>query len=234
MSSNRPLRPLLSLAALVAASAGLGACVTDRPPPAALAAAEPLDQYPMRVTRTPDDLALAAHPGGLSPAQRHALAAFAERWRAAGEGPIVVSAPTQAPDAALAGRIAHEAVDSLAALGVPHRAVRLVGYSAGGRPGAPVLASFDRLAADIPNCADKWGNLTSTAGNRVNDSFGCSVHANMSAQISNPRDILEPVPLEPGDASRRMVVLGKYREGKITASDRDSQAKGTLAKAVAE
>ena len=48
----------------------------------------------------------------------------------------------------------------------------------------------------------------------------------MAAQIADPRDLVDPSGLAPGDNVRRQVVLSKYREGKTTSSDKDSQANG--------
>ena len=50
--------------------------------------------------------------------------------------------------------------------------------------------------------------------------------ANIAAQIANPRDLIAPAVMTPGDNGRRAVVLDKYRKGDITSSAKDDQADG--------
>jgi pilus assembly protein CpaD len=96
----------------------------------------------------------------------------------------------------------------------------------------PVLASFQRLTAVGPDCRGGWDDITSSATNEPYSHFGCAVTANFAAQLADPRDLIAPVDLAPGDTTRREVVLGKYREGQITSSVKDTQASGAASVAV--
>ena len=84
----------------------------------------------------------------------------------------------------------------------------------------------------IPTCGQQWDNISRSATNQVQSQFGCSVTANMAAQVANPADLLGPSAIDPVDAQRRDVMLGKYRRGEVTASASDSQAKGTVSQVV--
>jgi pilus assembly protein CpaD len=193
----------------------------------------PLDQYAAGIRETPEQVGLAVHPEGVTATQRQALVEFAERWRAAGSGMITVQTPNDAADAAGARAYAEAAISTLGVLGVPYDHVQVIGYAAGPQPKMVVLASFLRSGVEIPDCRSvPWENLTATRDNKPYNRFGCTLTANMAAQLADPSDLAGNTPLAPADNSRRMVVLGKYRDGKVTASDKDTQASGVVSSAV--
>jgi len=230
MWSIKRLNASAALTALVL----VAGCAAPRPAPMALAApATPLDQFQITTHERPDQVGLTVHPEGVTPAQRDALAALVARWRDAGGGLVTVQAPNDAADATGAHAFADAAVSTLGVLGVPYEQIRVIGY-AGGRQGRPVvLASFNTVIADVPNCgAIPWDNLTATRNNNVSNHFGCEVTANLAAQIAYPADIAGQVQTGPSDAARRAVVLGKYRAGAITASEKDEQASGSVSQKV--
>jgi pilus assembly protein CpaD len=101
-----------------------------------------------------------------------------------------------------------------------------------GAPGAPILVGFTGFEAVVPQCGQVWNNLMATRDNRVQSNFGCAVTANMAAQIANPSDIVTPQPMDPADATRRSVVMGKYRAGEITSTARDSNSSGAISRVV--
>jgi pilus assembly protein CpaD len=74
--------------------------------------------------------------------------------------------------------------------------------------------------------------MSKSANNDVQPNFGCAVTANMALMVANPNDLLRPTDSGPSDAGRRMTVLEKYREGKVTSSEKDEQAKGSVSQAV--
>lgn len=223
-------------AALLTAAAvcALSACAAD-PGPAARAQVgvlTPLDQYPMRASQGPSELALAAHPGGLSLNQRAALADFALRWREGGSSPLVIRSPAGGPSGGLAEATARQAAEVLAAHGVPSRAIQVSGYAAAPGAPVPVLIGFVGWTAEVPDCAAAWGDVEATKDNLVKANFGCTVHSNLAVMIANPHDIVAPQAIDPADASRRADVLHKYRSGQKTSSERDEQAKGTVSSTI--
>jgi pilus assembly protein CpaD len=82
------------------------------------------------------------------------------------------------------------------------------------------------------DCNQTWENLSATGKNQVYQNFGCAVTANLAAQIADPRDIAHPEAPTPTDATRKSTVLDNYRQGKITSSAVDDNAKGTISDAI--
>lgn len=211
---SRILIPVLAAAAL-----GLGACATGAggPGPAPL---NPGARFALQVEPGVDRIALAVHDEGLSDNQRRALVALAARAGADGADHIRVEAPAGGDPAA--NRAAWEAKSTLEAGGFR---VVLAAYSAPD-PRAPVLAGFDTVRAVVPDCSTNWHNLSATAQNQTAANFGCAVHANLAAQIENPRDIVSPRAMTPADAGRRAVVFDRYRRGQQTAAPQEALISG--------
>ena len=227
------MRTFSSLHTLVMAGAllALAGCATHAPAGFADHAASPTEHYAAKVEEAPDQVALAVHADGLSTAQRTALAEFIARWRTAGSGAVVVRAPADAANPDEARAMAYAVQSHLQTLGVPTDRIRLAAYQAG-EPKGPILTSFVKMVAVGPDCSGGWDNLTSTNSNEPYSHFGCALTADIAAQIADPRDLVSPPDLAPGDNTRRTTVFGKYRDGKVTASERDDQASGAVSTAV--
>lgn len=225
----RALRAPLGLIALAAAGS-LGACASPGGPDRAATPLTPTERYSVQVEQVPDQLALNPHAEGLSANQRSAIAGFVGRWRDSGRADIVIQTPaggdTQAVDNTASGLL-----NDLLAAGVPGESVRVAAYDSAGAPG-PILASFLRYEARGPNCEGGWDNLSATKTNDSSAHFGCANTANFAAMIADPRDLVSPRPVDPADAARRGVVLGRYRAGENTSSARDAQAVGSVSNAV--
>ena len=215
-------------ALFAAALMSLAACATSAPKPVTPL---PTEHFQAKVEEVPDQVALAIHAEGLSAHQQAALSDFVARWREANGGLIVIKTPADGAEPDQAKSMGYGVQSQLQALGVPSERIQLAAYQAGD-PKAPVLASFQRLTAEGPDCSGGWDNLTSTMNNEPYKHFGCALVANFAAQIADPRDLVAPPNLAPADNSRRQVILTKYREGKVTASDKDTQASGAVSTAV--
>lgn len=205
-------------------AAGLAACASgsDGPKTAKLDAITPTEQFPIEVRQNPDEIRLAVHDRGLSDGQYAALAALVDRWRETGGGAVTIQAP-RGPGEGQAALYANAATRALADLGVPLDRVKLVGYPAPDGKPAPLIVGFASYEAVGPTCG-KWDNLTATGSNRPYANFGCAQTANIAAMIANPRDLIAPRDMTPADASRRQVVLDKYRKGETTSTAKDEQA----------
>jgi len=223
----------LRLSVLLFAGAALSACASGPPRAPELSRAEaartPTELWAADVRPQPEEIRLAVHAQGLSSTQQDALARFAGDWRLGAGGPITLRAPVGGPDAATVSRAAEGARAMLTSYGAE---VRIQGYEANGDPRAPLIVAREGYAVSIPRCGQTWDNISRSATNDVQSQFGCAVTANMAAQIANPADLLGPAAIDPADAQRRDVALGKYRKGEVTASANDSQAKGTVSQVV--
>lgn len=223
----RSLTPL-ALAALC----GLSACATKVPDRIGNSAKTPTEHFQARAEPSDTEIRLAVHAQGLSANQAEALARFAADWSDQGGGTITLRAPTGGADAGAAFRTTEGARHFLIEQGVPDDAIIVAGYDAKAEP-APVLhIAYSSYRAIVPSCGKTWTNMARSASNDVQPNFGCSVTANMAAQIADPADLARARPMTPADAARRATVLDKYRKGQVTASEKDDQAKGVVSDAI--
>jgi len=225
----------LSLSACLSAAGLLAACASSHAPAPGRIADAPtaLDQYRIKTHDAPDQVGLTIHRDGLSPAQHDALAAFAARWRAADGAVVTLQVPSDAPDADAARTFVMAAESTLAVLGVPYDRLHTVSYIEGPAAKPLVLASFNTVVAEGPDCGKVgWENLSATKDNQPYKKFGCTLVANIAAQIADPRDLRGETALAPADNTRRMQILSGYRTGKVTASQKDSQANGAVSQSV--
>lgn len=218
----------------LALTAGLSAC-TATPPHQAVqisTARTPTELWKAEVVTQPEEIRLAVRAQGLSPNQASALTTFADTWRSADGGEVVVQAPVGGPDPGAVSRSGESTRSFLVEQGVPAHAIRLAGYDAKGDAAAPLVVGFLRSAVNVPACGRSWTNIAHSMTNQVQPNFGCAVTANMAAQVANPADLATPRTLDPADAQRRAVVLDKYRKGELTSSEADDKAKGTVSSVV--
>ena len=213
------------LLAVLTAAAAIGGCAHEVAGPEALI---PTEKYGIQVTTHPQQIAIGLHRDGLSVTQRAALGQFVSQWREDGGGLVTVRLPADGADRRTAYRMQTEAMAYLVQLGVPHERLQVAGYAPGGAPNPPLLASYDRYEAQGPNCSGGWAKIAAGFKNGVYDHFGCAMAANTAAQVANPRDFLAPAVVTPADDVRREIVLGKYRNGQATATEKDAQADGKV------
>lgn len=208
----------------------LGACATTHdkkadadPPPIT-----PSERYSIQVEPTPMEVKLGVHEAGLSPNQADALHDFVGRWMQSDRAAITIKAPEGGPAQAAVYRTVTGARDLLVAQGVDPEAVRIVSYDAGADRAAPVVVGFVRYHARGPQCGRSWDDLAHDYQSDGYKEFGCSVTANIAAQIADPADLLHPRDIDPPDATRRETVLEKYRQGTTTSTAKDAQANGAV------
>jgi pilus assembly protein CpaD len=230
MTRAKTFRVMLVGAGLMA----LAACATtgaQGPQAPALTSSQQWDDK-IKVTAAPDEVLLAVHAEGLSPRQIEALNGLLARFTEAEARELVVLAPVGGADAPAAGRMAGMARAYLIDAGAPRQAVRIDSYPAGGDKAPPLRVGYLRHEVETPLCGRSWENLTRTANNEAYGNFGCSVAANMARQVSKPADLQGPRREDPADAMRRGVVMGKYRAGEATASQKDTQSDGAVSRVV--
>lgn len=221
-----PLPRRLALLGTGLAAALLGACASDSAPPLAVT---PLDQHPMAVQARTDAMHLKVHPRAeLSENQRRALDQLAQRASWNGGQAVDISIVTaSAPDAVHAG---YAIRDYLLAHKV---SPQVLAYTTDKDQPADVVSLITReYRAEIPDCNQSWENLSRSGSNQQPANFGCTVNANLAAQIDDPRDIAAPQPSAPADTVRRMTVIDKYRKGEVTSAAKDDAAKGNVSDAI--
>lgn len=187
----------------------------------------PTTQYAMTADTQVRTMNFRVEPG-LSENQRRALDQVATRAAWTADEPVDVQIVTSGDPAAMAaGRgmadylYAHDvAAKDLSLKSAPDQATDIVTVN---------LVFYRSHKLD---CNQTWENLSATGKNQAYQNFGCSVTANLAAQIADPRDLTHPEAATPADATRNSVVLDKYRQGKITSSETDEAAKGTISDAI--
>jgi pilus assembly protein CpaD len=192
----------------------------------------PTQRFEAKVTPKPEEVKLAIHAQGLSPAQTDALDKFARYWRDDEGGTIGIQAPSEGVDPAAAYRMSEAARSFLISKGVPADQIEVTGYAPEGQGAAPLLVGYLRFEAELPECGKTWTNIAHSWKNDVQPNFGCAVTANIAAQMADPGDLMGPRRMTPQDAARRQDVLDKYRRGEVTSSATDSKASGVISHAV--
>jgi pilus assembly protein CpaD len=156
--------------------------------------------------------------GGLTPAQRADVLAFAQAWRHDATSGIIVDVPRGGPTDLAAGDSMREVHSILNASGVPRSAVAVRDY----RPAAGALASIRLAYAKMTAIAGPCGQWPADLGpshaptyneNRPYWNLGCASQRNLAAMVDNPADLVQPRGEAPVYAARRAVAVDKYRKG---------------------
>jgi len=210
----------------LAGAALLAACSAHAPQPLPQATAAP---ETVRV-----EMAYDMRDNGLTWRQLDLIASVAAEYKARGHGPLVISYPQNAYGSDAAIGVIADARAQLFAHGLDWRAIGGGAYDAGGRPGAPIIFSFNRYRAVAPACDRSWPDLTNSRPGEAWPQFGCATATNLAVQVADPRDLLTAGTLDPSDSARRATVLERYRQGLPTAGERTSQESGTVSTAVGD
>ncbi|MGE3147777.1 MAG: CpaD family pilus assembly protein [Pseudorhodoplanes sp.] len=167
------------------------------------------------------DVFVGTNRGGLTPAQRADVLAFAQSWRKESTGGIVIDLPTGATNERAAVDALREIRSILGAAGVPGPGVNVRPYAPAGRTAlAPIKLNYSRIAAEAGPCG-LWPHDIGPAdpsyfANKPHWNLGCSTQRNLAAMVDNPTDLVQPRGETPPLAGRRTTVIDKYRKGEAT------------------
>jgi pilus assembly protein CpaD len=194
-------------------------------------------QFPIVVE--PQVVTLAVQTDGdlpsLARGEDERISAFAQRWKARGQGLLNVATADGSANGAVVGQLKK----ILAASGVDKKSMQFTSYPpANGDANPPITLSFVAYAATAADCGGDWSkNLSFEPRNLPWPEFGCSTQHNMAAIVADPRDLVEPRTSDPADAQRRSVVITeKYQNGLRTHTEAasDGQDSGQTSKVKAE
>ena len=163
--------------------------------------------------------------GGLSANQRSDVTGMAQTWLKEGTGGISIDMPVNTPNARAASESLREIQVTLAAAGVPARAVTVRQY----RPEDPrhmaaIRLTYPRISATAGPCGlwpEDLGLSIHNKGyydNKPYYNFGCANQRNMAAMVDNPSDLVQPRTETPAYTARRTMSYEKYRKGTSTAT----------------
>ncbi|MCE9650604.1 MAG: CpaD family pilus assembly protein [Parvibaculum sp.] len=180
--------------------------------------------HPISVQPDVPTLTVVSRGGGLSDEDRRAIAAFATAYKERGHGPLTVSTPSGSANTTVAMNTLVEVRDLLAEKGVPAANISYTPYRASSTSAdAPIVLSYKRYVAAASPCGDWSTDYAYDPENVTPPNFGCATQANLAAMIADPADLIAPRDQTPADAQRRSTVFSKYRDGKITATERNAQ-----------
>ena len=218
MPNTRNLLRAASLLAVLAA----GSCAS--PTDSGNLFDDPTVNHPIQVQPSYHTLKLgfSAPDAGLMPDDAQKFDAFVGDFMQHGNGAISISVPP--------GRDANAAIayfgERLAAAGVPRERI-LVGTRESGGDGHVELG-YIGYQASTPPCGDWSADLSFTLDNQVSPNFGCAVQHNVAAQVADPRDLIAPRTMGPGDATRRATVYNNYKDGKPTGATMTPDQSGAV------
>jgi pilus assembly protein CpaD len=164
------------------------------------------------------EIFLGRNRGGLNPAQRADVLAFAQQWRKEATGGIVIEVPRGGPTSRAASDSLREVYSIFAASGIPRSAVHVRPYEPVGSALASIKINYSRLMADAGPCGLWPNDLGPGAGpgytsNHPYWNFGCATQRNLAAMVANPSDLVQPRGTTPAYTARRSVAFDKYRKG---------------------
>ncbi len=177
------------------------------------------------------DIFIGSKRGGLTPAQRADVLAFANIWRRDATSGIIVDLP-KGPAAHAANDAMREVHAIFTAAGVPPQAVSVRTY----RPAASLASiklSYSKLTAHAGPCGEWPADLGVSVEsdhnlNRPYWNFGCATQRNLAAMVDNPADLVQPRGETPAYTPRRSVALDKYRTGDSPSAKYDGYQKGNV------
>jgi len=155
------------------------------------------------------------------------LDAFARHYKNRGNGPMVMSIPTGAPNRGAASRAAAEVETRLDDHAIGTRQLRLSHYRASGAASdAPLILSFTQYVATPSPCGNWSENYAFNPRNTASPNYGCATQNNLAVMVADPGDLVAPRGMTPADAQRRDTVLERYREGETTQTERSEEESG--------
>jgi pilus assembly protein CpaD len=214
------MKDIFRVASLLAVLAA-GSCAS--PNDAGTLMDDPTANHPIQVLPNYHTLRVgfSGSDAGLMPDDAQRFDAFVADYMQHGNGAISVSAP--------AGRDTSVAIEyfgeRLVAAGVPRERI-LVGTKDSGD--GKVELGYIGYQASAGACGDWSANLAFTLDNQVSPNLGCAVQHNIAAQVADPRDLIAPRTMGPGDAARRATVYDNYKAGKPTGAQHSSEQSGSV------
>jgi pilus assembly protein CpaD len=171
------------------------------------------------------ELFVGSRRGGLTPAQRADVLAFAQTWKRESSGGIIIDMPAGTSNQRAAAESLPEIRAILAAAGAPPNGVYVRPYRpADPRALATVRLHYPKMTAEAGPCGMWPEDLGPTLDavyreNRPHWNHGCATQRNLAAMADNPADLVQPRGEAPVYAARRTVVLDRYRPGQNSATN---------------
>lgn len=180
------------------------------------------------------EILLGTNRGGLTPAQRADVLAFAQAWKKESTGGIIVDLPSGTPNEVAAADALREIRSIFAAAGVPTYGVNVRPYQPADRLTlASIKLNYSKIVAEAGPCGLWPHDLGPSADpfyvqNKNYWNLGCASQRNLAAMVENPADLVQPRGETAIYAARRSVVIDKFRKGENPATVYTTGDKGTI------
>jgi pilus assembly protein CpaD len=188
------------------------ACSSDQPsgPPPQAVDFDYRQKHPLIVEPTVALLQITAQHGALAAADRRRVEGFAAEYVRRGDGVLEVSVGGMAADDSAARAFAQQVAGNLLDAGLKSAEVRLqlVIDDPDIVPGRALLR-FASSTVQLPEC-DDWSSGTRNA---PSPNFGCSMQHNIGAMVANPRDLVQPRPVDARPGLRGSDAIEKLNQG---------------------
>ena len=161
--------------------------------------------------------------GGLSEGDGEQLIHFVSAYLASGNGALSISAPS-GPESSEAIRYIGERI---IAMGVPRSHLLVGTHDATGDYGQVEIGYVTYTAHTNP-CGNWSQDADDTGANLPLPDFGCSVEQNIAAMVADPKDLVAPRDMGPGDAVRRATLTKQYETGAVTAATKSQDQSGAV------
>jgi pilus assembly protein CpaD len=160
-----------------------------------------------------EDIPISANMRLLSFRDQNVVSDFASRFRRSGGRSMQVMVPSQSANEGAARRISKQVVVALIGQGIGRSQIAVTNYHAGSHSNsAPIRISFLALAANVGQCGVWDEDIGGNSDNRQYRNFGCATQNNLAKIIANPADLIGPRGESTIDATRRDVVITRWRE----------------------
>ncbi|GGD21604.1 CpaD family pilus assembly protein [Pyruvatibacter mobilis] len=154
---------------------------------------------------------------------------FAARYKARGNGPMVLSIPDGAPNRGAVSRAVAEVETRLDSHAVGPNRLRLSHYRASGSAHtAPLILSFTQYVATPSPCGNWSEDYAFNPRNTASPNFGCASRNNLAVMVADPGDLVAPRGEDPADVQRRETILERYRQGETTQTERAEEESSAI------
>jgi pilus assembly protein CpaD len=223
----------LLIAAIAAAVAGCNA--TTREDTTASVPSDYRARHPIALKEGRHTLALHVGPGrgGLSPAQRAEVLAFAQSWKREATGGVTIERPVGGPNERAALDTLKEVLSIVVQAGVPNHGIGIRPYQANGNRIAALRLNYPQVVAAAGPCGLWPDDLGPTYDpkhyeNSQYYNFGCSTQRNLAAMVANPSDLKQPRAETPAYNAKRAFGAEKWRKGESPATTYPDSQKGAI------
>jgi len=220
---------------IVGIAAALAGCKTSARDSTGTLSNDYRERHPITLSEGKRTIELFVGPGrgGLTPAQRAEVLAFAQTWKREATGGIIIDRPVGGPNERAARDTLKEVLSIAVAAGIPNHGIGIKPYHANGNRVAPLRLNYPQVAAQAGPCGLWPEDLGPTFDpshyeNRPYYNLGCASQRNLASMVANPHDLVQPRAETPAWTAKRTYGTEKWRKGESPATTYPDTQKGAI------